>query len=186
MSIWWEKTSVNDTLPNYARTTDISVCLPLHIQALCQRQKPWKKLQDKQTNRQTDKHTDDNFGVSRFLQMTLYPVMPGLQTFLSAYLCTFRVCAKDKNLGRNFKRIRRTDIQTNWKVDQMRGLWQMSWIVYTKPHQKHQNKNYKVTNLSGKSTALPFSWGCCQGGDPVARRGTEKGGFIKDDLDIHR
>ena len=59
---------------------------------------------DEQTNRQTDKHTDNNFSLSRFLQMTLYPVMPGLQTILSAYLCTFRVCAKDKII-----RSRRTD-----------------------------------------------------------------------------
>merc|ERR1712055_733362 len=68
---------------------------------------------DKQTNRQIDKHTDNNFGLSRFLQMTLYPVMPGLQTFLSAYLCTFRVCAKYKNPGKNFKTIRQTDRLTN-------------------------------------------------------------------------
>ena len=27
--------------------------------------------------------------------------MPGLQTFLSAYLCTLRVCAKDKILTKN-------------------------------------------------------------------------------------
>jgi len=39
--------------------------------------------------------------------------MPGLKTFLSAYLCTFRTCAKDKNLGRNFKTIRQTDRLTN-------------------------------------------------------------------------
>ena len=44
----------NDILPSYARATDISVCLPMHIQGLCQRQNPWKKLQDNQTNRQTD------------------------------------------------------------------------------------------------------------------------------------
>ena len=50
--------------------------------------------------------------LSRLLQMTLYPVMPGLQTFLYAYLCTFRVCAKDKDLGRIFKTIRQTDKQT--------------------------------------------------------------------------
>ena len=156
---------------------------------------------DRQTNWKADKHTDNNFGLSRFLQMTLYPVMPGLQTFLSAYLCTFRVCAKDKiltkncqikrirwtdrltgqrqnigekklrqsdeKLGRNFKS-RWTDEMIKWhifanvlhldmrkkrfvflknymwetmqiqigrqqmhRVDQMRGLWQMSRIVYT-------------------------------------------------------
>ena len=103
MSIWWEKNSVNDTLPRYARATDIPVCLPMHIQSLCQRQKSWKKLQENQMNRQ------------RFLQMTLYPVMPGLQTILSAYLCTFRVCAKDKNLERNIKTTddRQTDRPAN-------------------------------------------------------------------------
>ena len=53
------------------------------------------------------------FGGARLLQMTFYPVMPGLQAILSAYLCTFRVCAKDKNLGRNFKIIRQTDEQTD-------------------------------------------------------------------------
>ena len=57
VSIWWGKTSVNDTLPNFARTTDNSVCLPMHIQGLCQRQRSWKN-QDNQTNRQTDRLTN--------------------------------------------------------------------------------------------------------------------------------
>ena len=48
--------------------------------------------------------------------MTLYLVMPGLQIFLSAYLCTFRVCAKDKNLRWNFKRIRRRKKMKGWQT----------------------------------------------------------------------
>ena len=55
MSIWWGKTSVNDTLPTYASAKDNSACLLMLIQGLCQKQIPWKKLQDNQTNRQTDK-----------------------------------------------------------------------------------------------------------------------------------
>jgi len=55
---WLVKIFANDTLPSYARATNISVCLPMHIQSLCQRQKPWKKLQDDRINRQTDKQTD--------------------------------------------------------------------------------------------------------------------------------
>ena len=34
----------NDTLPSYARATDISVCLPMHIQGLCQRQNLNEKI----------------------------------------------------------------------------------------------------------------------------------------------
>ena len=69
---------------------------------------------DEQTNRQTDKHTDNNISLSRCLQMTLYPVMPGLQAILSAYLCTFRVCAKDKILKTKSSD---QDDQTNRQTD---------------------------------------------------------------------
>ena len=78
----------------------------------------------KQTNWKADNDTDTNFGLSRFLQMTLFPVMPRLQTFLSAYLCTFRVFAKHKNLGRNFKRIRRRDKLKGWQT-----YWQQFRLV---------------------------------------------------------
>ena len=74
---------------------------------------------DEQTNRQTDKHTDNNLSLSRFLQMTLYPVMPGLQAILSAYLCTFRVCAKDKILT---KKSSGKDDQTNRQTGQRQNL----------------------------------------------------------------
>ena len=53
--------------------------------------------------------------------MTLYPVMPGLQTILSAYLCTFRVCAKDKILK---KKSSDQDEQTNWQT-----YWQQFQLV---------------------------------------------------------
>ena len=52
------KIFANDTLPSYARATDNSVCLPMHIQSLCQRQKSWKKLQEDQMNRQTERLTN--------------------------------------------------------------------------------------------------------------------------------
>ena len=78
----------------------------------------FKKIRrtDEQTNRKTDKHTDNNFSLSRFLQMTLYPVMPGLQTILSAYLCTFRVCAKDKILNK------KSSDQDEQRTDKLTGL----------------------------------------------------------------
>ena len=49
------KIFANDTLPSYARATDISVCLPTHIQGLCQRQNLDEKIvrlrrSDKRTN----------------------------------------------------------------------------------------------------------------------------------------
>ena len=81
MSIWWEKTSVNDTLPSYARATDISVCLPMHIQGLCQRQKPWKKLQDDRMNRQTDTLTN--------ILTTVFACQIFVSMFVSLYVCLF-------------------------------------------------------------------------------------------------
>ena len=62
------------------------------------------------------KHQVSIWWAKTSVNYTLNPVMPGPQTFLTAYLCIFRVCAKDKYLGWNFKRIRRTDKLKGWQT----------------------------------------------------------------------
>ena len=108
----------NDTLPSYARATDISVCLPTHIQSFCQRQKSWKKLQEDQMNRQTERLTNILSTISAcqdFCKWHFTQLCQGYRHFCLLTYAHSEFVPKTKS-WRKVVRSRRSDEQTDWQA----------------------------------------------------------------------